>query len=165
MLSAGATKAQYPVRSARRSRRVNSPSSQKPIQDPTNSSGFGGLASLAWLAAGTSAIGNEAPNSAKTASTIECIFIGSLKSKRRGCRSINQLVAEPSGEEGKAGPHQAETAGLAPPFRSPIIIGQGGFQCHLRGSDFQRECWIERLRLGGLFELLEHAPPLLPIEH
>src|SRR2546430_17738643 len=46
MLSAGATKAQYPVKSARRSRRLNSPSSRNPIQDPTNSSGFGGRASF-----------------------------------------------------------------------------------------------------------------------
>ncbi len=45
------------------------------------------------------------------------------------------------------------------------MIGQGGFQLQLCGSEFHRECRIERPRLGSMFELLQHPLRLLHIEH
>ena len=45
------------------------------------------------------------------------------------------------------------------------MIGQGGFQLQLCGSEFHRERRIKWLKLGGLFELVEHALRLLHIEH
>src|SRR5882762_5219187 len=79
--------------------------------------------------------------------------------------SINQLVAEPSGDDVQAGLHQAVRASIAPPFRTAIMIGQGGFQFQLCGSEFHRERRIKRPRLGSLFELLQHPLRLLHIEH
>lgn len=45
------------------------------------------------------------------------------------------------------------------------MIGQGGFQLQLCGGEFHGEHRIKRLRVGCLFELLEHALGLLHIEH
>src|SRR5882762_8912130 len=80
-------------------------------------------------------------------------------------RSINQLVAEPSGDDVQAGLHQAVRASIAPPFRTAIMIGEGGFQFQLCGGEFHRERRIKRPRLGSLFELVEHPLRLLHIEH
>jgi len=45
------------------------------------------------------------------------------------------------------------------------MIGQGGFQLQLCGSEFHRERRIDRLRLGCLPELVQHPLRLLHIEH
>src|SRR5260370_33175367 len=41
-------------------------------------------------------------------------------------RSINQLLAEPTGDGGQAGLHQAGRGSTPPPFRAAISVGQGG---------------------------------------
>ena len=68
---------------------MNSPSSQKPIQAPTNSSGFGGLASFAGAVAATSTNGNELPRRAKTVSARELSLICTLT-------CTDMMIAEPS---------------------------------------------------------------------
>jgi len=45
------------------------------------------------------------------------------------------------------------------------MIGQGGFQLQLCGSEFQRSAGSSGLRRTSLFELVEHPLRLLHIEH
>jgi len=45
------------------------------------------------------------------------------------------------------------------------MIGQGGFQLQLCGSEFHGERRIDRLGLGSLLELIQHPLRLLHIEH